>query len=67
MASKYIGLKVDGYWQVVSCRTLPNRHLKYKLVNLFNAREVEVIDSVMKKLADGKTSVSKTIRRNIYR
>ena len=64
--SKYIGMVLDGKWKIISSRMSEvKNHRLFLLKNEFNGYEVEINDEMIKKIVDGKSSVSRVVAYRI--
>lgn len=62
MSSKYIGMVLDGKWKIISSKYNENKtHLMFLLRNEFNGYEVKINDETIRKIIEGKTSVSRVV------
>jgi hypothetical protein len=61
---KYIGKIYDGRWQVVE-RVGNRTHISFILENIYNQKKVRVQCHSLKKVDDGKTTLSKVIAHQI--
>lgn len=62
MSSKYVGTVLDGKWLVISGKYDEERqHTFFVLKNEFNGMEIEINDEMLKKIVDGKSSVSRVV------
>lgn len=64
MKSKYLNKIYDGMWKVIKAEHR-GTHEYYTLENIYNHKKVEITDGTLKKLDDGRTTVSYIIRWNI--
>ena len=61
-----IGDVYDVWWEVISMTELDeSQHYKATLRNTANGQEVTITDCTMRKIANGQTSVSKSIASKI--
>lgn len=66
--SKYLGIIIDGYWKVAKVsKFVKNKNVHCLLQNIYNGKELVVDWRTMKKIIEGKASVSKVLRRKFYK
>lgn len=66
MKSKYLDKVYDGMWKVIKLE-YRNTHEYYTLENIYNHNKIEIVGETMKKLSEGKTTVSNIISSRIKR
>ena len=58
---KYIQQLLEGRWLVTERIVKPPRNIIYRLKNIYNDRIIEISDSGMRRIEQGKTTISKII------
>lgn len=62
----HVGKVICGYWEIVESIKINNsRCYKYKLRNIYNKQELVIGGTTLRKILNGKTSVSKIIARKL--
>ena len=66
MSSKYVGMVLDAKWEVIASRhDKEANRMVYTLRNQFNNYEVDISDEMIRKIVEGKSSVSRIIAYRI--
>ena len=62
MITKYLGKTYDSLWKVISFN---GKKSSYTLENIYNQTKLEISFKTLKKVDEGKTTISKVTHNNI--
>lgn len=64
--SKYVGQTYEGRWVITSANYKETtNHTYYTLTNMYNDMEVIISDTVLARIRDGSTTISKVLHHRI--
>ena len=64
MLTKYLGKTYDSLWKVIS---FDRKKSSYTLENIYNQTKLEISFKTLRKVDEGKTTISKVTHHNIKR
>ena len=64
--SKFLGKVYDGKWEIINAKyDEDTNHMLYTLKDQMNGREIIIADSTLRKVINGKTTISHIIYERI--